>query len=189
VKGLARPRPLRISRPSGHSDRRSSPPAIFQLTCRRSAQDNPARSRLGSPGAFSSAAQRRGNGGVSRAAKGADCKSAGFAFVGSSPTSPTTLFIDLVLWPFSASRPHFPRTWRLWADALRPSLEGAPFGVAAARPNNSDRNRSSRQKGRNLRGPQPFHSSCPLDRRDLPFVAGRCSGPKRTFLACATRLL
>ena len=29
------------------------------------------------------------NGGVSRAAKGADCKSAGLAFVGSSPTSPT----------------------------------------------------------------------------------------------------
>jgi hypothetical protein len=27
---------------------------------------------------------------VSRAAKGADCKSAGYAFVGSSPTSPTT---------------------------------------------------------------------------------------------------
>jgi hypothetical protein len=30
-------------------------------------------------------------GGVSRAAKGADCKSAGLAFVGSSPTSPTKL--------------------------------------------------------------------------------------------------
>src|SRR5262252_6008885 len=30
-------------------------------------------------------------GGVSRAAKGADCKSAGLAFVGSSPTSPTNL--------------------------------------------------------------------------------------------------
>jgi hypothetical protein len=30
-------------------------------------------------------------GGVSRAAKGADCKSAGNAFVGSSPTSPTSL--------------------------------------------------------------------------------------------------
>ena len=30
-----------------------------------------------------------GFGGVSRAAKGADCKSAGYAFVGSSPTSPT----------------------------------------------------------------------------------------------------
>lgn len=29
-------------------------------------------------------------GGMSRAAKGADCKSAGYAFVGSSPTSPTT---------------------------------------------------------------------------------------------------
>src|SRR5205085_379312 len=28
-------------------------------------------------------------GGVSRAAKGADCKSAAFSFVGSSPTSPT----------------------------------------------------------------------------------------------------
>ena len=28
---------------------------------------------------------------MSRAAKGADCKSAGFAFVGSSPTSPTSL--------------------------------------------------------------------------------------------------
>ena len=32
----------------------------------------------------------QGDGGMSRAAKGADCKSAGFAFVGSSPTSPTT---------------------------------------------------------------------------------------------------
>src|SRR5665647_3733618 len=31
---------------------------------------------------------------VSRAAKGADCKSAGYAFVGSSPTSPTTLIIN-----------------------------------------------------------------------------------------------
>ena len=30
---------------------------------------------------------------MSRAAKGADCKSAGYAFVGSSPTSPTTLFL------------------------------------------------------------------------------------------------
>src|SRR5467141_2047706 len=30
-------------------------------------------------------------GGVSRAAKGADCKSAGLAFVGSSPTSPTSV--------------------------------------------------------------------------------------------------
>ena len=29
---------------------------------------------------------------VSRAAKGADCKSAGVAFVGSSPTSPTIRF-------------------------------------------------------------------------------------------------
>ena len=28
---------------------------------------------------------------MSRAAKGADCKSAGYAFVGSSPTSPTSL--------------------------------------------------------------------------------------------------
>src|SRR5271166_2362784 len=40
--------------------------------------------------AFSNAL-RRGFGGVSRAAKGADCKSAGYAFVGSSPTSPTIL--------------------------------------------------------------------------------------------------
>jgi hypothetical protein len=30
---------------------------------------------------------------VSRAAKGADCKSAGYAFAGSSPASPTTLKI------------------------------------------------------------------------------------------------
>ncbi len=30
-------------------------------------------------------------GGVSRVAKGADCKSAGYAFVGSSPTSPTIM--------------------------------------------------------------------------------------------------
>jgi hypothetical protein len=34
-----------------------------------------------------------GSGGVSRAAKGADCKSAGYAFAGSSPASPTTLII------------------------------------------------------------------------------------------------
>jgi hypothetical protein len=34
-----------------------------------------------------------GFGGVSRAAKGADCKSAGYAFAGSSPASPTTLKI------------------------------------------------------------------------------------------------
>jgi hypothetical protein len=33
---------------------------------------------------------------VSRAAKGADCKSAGYAFVGSSPTSPTNQFYLLV---------------------------------------------------------------------------------------------
>ena len=32
------------------------------------------------------------SGGMSRAAKGGDCKSPGYAFVGSSPTSPTTLF-------------------------------------------------------------------------------------------------
>ena len=32
---------------------------------------------------------------VSRAAKGADCKSAGYAFVGSSPTSPTIQFYAL----------------------------------------------------------------------------------------------
>jgi hypothetical protein len=31
-------------------------------------------------------------GGMSRAAKGADCKSAGYAFAGSSPASPTTVF-------------------------------------------------------------------------------------------------
>ena len=31
---------------------------------------------------------------MSRAAKGADCKSAGLAFVGSSPTSPTIIGID-----------------------------------------------------------------------------------------------
>jgi hypothetical protein len=30
-------------------------------------------------------------GGVSRAAKGADCKSAGYAFAGSSPASPTNM--------------------------------------------------------------------------------------------------
>src|ERR1700745_446658 len=35
---------------------------------------------------------RRPWGRVSRAAKGADCKSAGYAFVGSSPTSPTSTF-------------------------------------------------------------------------------------------------
>ncbi len=33
---------------------------------------------------------RSRNGGMSRAAKGADCKSAGYAFAGSSPASPTT---------------------------------------------------------------------------------------------------
>jgi hypothetical protein len=32
---------------------------------------------------------------VSRAAKGADCKSAGYAFAGSSPASPTTLKIKV----------------------------------------------------------------------------------------------
>ena len=48
-------------------------------------------------GAFASGGPRRAGrpasvvtGGMSRAAKGADCKSAGYAFVGSSPTSPTT---------------------------------------------------------------------------------------------------
>ena len=42
------------------------------------------------------------SGGVSRAAKGADCKSAGLAFVGSSPTSPTNHFTFMwnSLFPF-----------------------------------------------------------------------------------------
>jgi hypothetical protein len=35
---------------------------------------------------------------MSRAAKGADCKSAGYAFVGSSPTSPTILFLSLLFY-------------------------------------------------------------------------------------------
>ena len=34
------------------------------------------------------------HGGMSRAAKGADCKSAGYAFAGSSPASPTTLLFE-----------------------------------------------------------------------------------------------
>lgn len=34
---------------------------------------------------------------MSRAAKGADCKSAGYAFVGSSPTSPTTLIFQSLI--------------------------------------------------------------------------------------------
>ena len=38
---------------------------------------------------------------MSRAAKGADCKSAGLAFVGSSPTSPTSLL----------ARPLRPEPW------------------------------------------------------------------------------
>src|SRR5262249_23029469 len=42
---------------------------------------------------------RRDRGGVSRAAKGADCKSAGLAFVGSSPTSPTKLKLHVHLIP------------------------------------------------------------------------------------------
>ena len=63
--------------------------------------------RLGLPEAFSSPGFGDG-GGVSRAAKGADCKSAGYAFVGSSPTSPTIKRLILLLFqqsaPFAASR-------------------------------------------------------------------------------------
>ena len=33
---------------------------------------------------------------MSRAAKGADCKSAGYAFAGSSPASPTTSHLNLI---------------------------------------------------------------------------------------------
>ena len=39
--------------------------------------------------------RQRQCGGMSRAAKGADCKSAGYAFVGSSPTSSTTAILDI----------------------------------------------------------------------------------------------
>ena len=42
-------------------------------------------------------------GGVSRAAKGADCKSAGYAFVGSSPTSSTTAARSVIADPPSTS--------------------------------------------------------------------------------------
>src|SRR5215831_3981545 len=48
-------------------------------------------------------------GGVSRAAKGADCKSAGLAFVGSSPTSPTSQVL-------SHQRPVIRKSGRLMAD-------------------------------------------------------------------------
>ena len=48
-------------------------------------------------------------GGVSRAAKGADCKSAGLAFVGSSPTSPTSQVL-------SHQRPVIRKSRRLMAD-------------------------------------------------------------------------
>jgi hypothetical protein len=42
-------------------------------------------------------------------AKGADCKSAGYAFVGSSPTSPTSLKLAFDLFAFSPLAPtHFP---------------------------------------------------------------------------------
>src|SRR5215475_2149419 len=56
---------------------------LFRMTVNRQTRTCPARC-----GALST---RRDRGGVSRAAKGADCKSAGLAFVGSSPTSPTKL--------------------------------------------------------------------------------------------------
>src|SRR5687767_5164306 len=46
--------------------------------------------RTGHNGVRASVRSVPDHGGVSRAAKGADCKSAGFAFVGSSPTSPTS---------------------------------------------------------------------------------------------------
>src|SRR4029079_6222674 len=39
-----------------------------------------------------------GFGGVSRAAKGADCKSAGYAFAGASPASPTTYALNSACW-------------------------------------------------------------------------------------------
>src|SRR5215813_4067639 len=56
---------------------------LFRMIVNRQTRTCPARC-----GALST---RRDRGGVSRAAKGADCKSAGLAFVGSSPTSPTTI--------------------------------------------------------------------------------------------------
>ena len=66
---------------------------IFQLTERRPSQDKA--SRLGFPEAFSSRPSAgNGTGGVSRAAKGADCKSAGLAFVGSSPASPAIFLFN-----------------------------------------------------------------------------------------------
>ena len=57
------------------------------------AAHKPRESRPAGAGRFSFAINmvRRLRGRVSRAAKGADCKSAGYAFVGSSPTSPTNL--------------------------------------------------------------------------------------------------
>jgi hypothetical protein len=70
---------------------------LFRLTGQGAAQDNAPSTWPRFAGAFSSAAQADGSGGVSRAAKGADCKSAGLAFVGSSPTSPTINQINRVL--------------------------------------------------------------------------------------------
>jgi hypothetical protein len=58
------------------------------LPIRPAQPDRPA----GKPDYLSRSIRCDGFGGVSRAAKGADCKSAGYAFVGSSPTSPTRLF-------------------------------------------------------------------------------------------------
>ncbi len=71
---------------------------FFRLTERLRPQDKAVAPRL-TRGVF-----RRGptgEGGVSRAAKGADCKSAGYAFVGSSPTSPTKTFSPQAKYLFS----------------------------------------------------------------------------------------
>ena len=65
--------------------------------------DRPGRSRL----SFEINTVPRLWGRVSRAAKGADCKSAGYAFVGSSPTSPTTLILQTKqTWPPSGGLHH-----------------------------------------------------------------------------------
>ena len=69
--------------------RKDQPARLFRLTAREPVTISASTDRpRGDTGLF-----RRGQyprGGMSRAAKGADCKSAGLAFAGSSPASPTT---------------------------------------------------------------------------------------------------
>src|SRR5262249_38958585 len=88
-----------------------------------------------------------GFGGVSRAAKGADCKSAGYAFVGSSPTSPTTL-----------------KNYLFWNLAERKR----PLSVALLSP---------RAVGDCMRHTRDMNIEHALLRADLSAIAGRRYGP------------